>query len=115
MVVRLDAVGDRTTAELLRGTHLAVSREEVEAPPPLLQPEPRVRERVSAERAADGVAVVHGGTAEWLALTLDAEHPEAREELLDRLRRLGVQRALARLGVRTGERVRIGEAELTWE
>ena len=33
MVVRLDAVGDRTTAESLRGTHLAVSREEVEAPP----------------------------------------------------------------------------------
>ena len=92
-----------------------LEREEVEAPPPLLQPEPRVRERVSAERAADGVAVVHGRTAEWLALTLDAEHPEAREELLDRLRRLGVQRALTRLGVRTGERVRIGEAEITWE
>ena len=33
LVVRLDAVGDRTTAESLRGTHLAVSREEVEAPP----------------------------------------------------------------------------------
>ena len=92
-----------------------LEREEVEAPPPLLQPESRVRERVSAERAADGVAVVHGRTAEWLALTLDAEHPEAREELLDRLRRLGVQRALTRLGVRTGERVRIGEAEITWE
>ena len=89
---------------------------EVESvPPPLLQPEPRVRERVRAERGRDGTAVVHGRTAEWLALTLDAEEDEARQELLDRLRRLGVQRALTRLGVRSGERVRIGEVELTWE
>ena len=94
----------------------ALDREaESPPPPPLLQPEPRVRERVRAERAADGTAVVHGRTAEWLALTLDHDEPEAREELLDRLRRLGVQRELSRLGVRVGERVRIGEAELTWE
>lgn len=33
MVVRLDAIGDRTTAESLRGTHLAVSHGEIEAPP----------------------------------------------------------------------------------
>ena len=97
-----------------------VLREQLEhevesAPPPLLQPEPRVRERVRAERGRDGTAVVHGRTAEWLALTLDAEEDEARQELLDRLRRLGVQRALTRLGVRSGERVRIGEVELTWE
>lgn len=84
-------------------------------PPPLLQPEPRVRERVRAERAADGTAVVHGPTAEWLAMTLDIEDLEAREELLDRLKRLGVQRALTRLGVRMGERIRVGEVELTWE
>ena len=97
-----------------------VLREELEREaeaehPPVLRPEPRVRERVRAERDADGVAVVHGRTAEWLALTLDAEDEEAREELFDRLKRLGVQRALARLGVRPGERVRVGEVELTWE
>ena len=85
------------------------------APPPVLRPEPRVRERVRAERDRNGTAVVHGRTAEWLALTLDTEEVEAREELLDRLRRLGVQRALTRLGVRAGERVRIGEVELTWD
>ena len=33
LVVRLDAVGDRTTAESLRGSHLTVPREEV-APAP---------------------------------------------------------------------------------
>ena len=97
-----------------------VLREELEReaeaePRPVLRPEPRVRERVRAERDADGLAVVHGRTAEWLALTLDAEDEEAREELFDRLKRLGVQRALARIGVRPGERVRVGEVELTWE
>jgi 16S rRNA processing protein RimM len=32
LVVRLDAVGDRTTAESLRGSHLAVPLDEVEPP-----------------------------------------------------------------------------------
>ena len=33
LVVRLDAVGDRTTAESLRGSHLAVPREAIDPPP----------------------------------------------------------------------------------
>ena len=33
LLVRLDAVGDRTTAESLRGSHLAVPLDEVEPPP----------------------------------------------------------------------------------
>ena len=33
LVVLLDAVGDRTTAESLRGSHLAVTREDVDPPP----------------------------------------------------------------------------------
>ena len=85
------------------------------AAPPLLQPEPRVRERVRAERNAAGVVVVRGRTAEWLAATLDSEDAEARQELLDRLRRLGVQRALTRAGVEPGELVQIGVVELRWE
>ena len=83
-------------------------------PPPLLQPEPRVRERVHVERDASGVAVVRGRTAEWLAATLDSEDAEARQELFDRLRRLGLQRALTRAGVEPGELVRIGAVELRW-
>ena len=85
------------------------------APPPALRPEPRVRERVRVERDATGMAVVRGRTAEWLAATLDTEDGEARQELLDRLRRLGVQRALTREGVEPGDLVRIGAVELRWE
>ena len=32
--MRLDAISDRTTAESLRGSHLAVLRENVDSPPP---------------------------------------------------------------------------------
>ena len=33
LIVQFDAVGDRTTAESLRGSHLTVPREDVEPPP----------------------------------------------------------------------------------
>ena len=33
LVVRLDAVADRNTAESLRGSHLAVPREDIDSPP----------------------------------------------------------------------------------
>ncbi len=89
-------------------------REKREAPLPVLRPEPR-RARVEAARAADGVAVVRGATAEWLASTFDVNEFEARHELIDRLRRLGTGRALDRLGVKPGERVRIGATELEWD
>jgi GTP-binding protein len=85
-----------------------------EAPAPVLRPEPR-RARVEAVRDAQGVAVVRGQTAEWLARTFDVSDYEARRELLDRLKRLGVARALQRIGVQSGERVLVGETELEWE
>jgi len=98
--------------ELLREQR---AQEVAATPPPVLRPEPRTRERVRVERDAAGLPVVYGRTAEWLAATLDTENEEARQELLDRLRRLGVQRALRREGVEPGDLVRIGAVELRWE
>jgi GTP-binding protein len=92
----------------------AREREVDEAPVPVLKPEPR-RRRVEAERASDGTAVVVGQTAEWLAQTFDTGDFDARRELIDRLKRLGVGRALQRVKVQPGERVRIGVTELEWE
>ena len=80
---------------------------------PILRPEPR-RQRFEAERDAKGVAIVRGATPEWLANTLDLDNFEARQELFDRLRRLGVGRALDRLKVKPGERVLIGKVEVEW-
>ena len=90
------------------------ARAALETPPPLVYARIR-RPRAEAARAPDGMAVVRGPTAEWLAATFDLQDEDARQELLDRLRRLGVARALQRIGVRSGERVRIGAVELTWE
>lgn len=92
----------------------ARAREVEEEPVPVLHPEPR-RRRVDAERASDGVAVVTGQTAEWLAQTFDTNDYDARRELIDRLKRLGVGRALQRVKVQPGERVRIGITEMEWE
>lgn len=106
------------TAELARRAFALLQAERArlvaETPPPAVQARVR-RPRAEATRALDGTAVVRGPTAEWLAATFDLQDDDARQELLDRLRRLGVARALQRLGVRSGERVRIGAVELTWE
>jgi Obg family GTPase CgtA-like protein len=82
-------------------------------PLPVIRPEPR-RQRFDAIRDEDGVAVVTGNTPEWLANTLNLNDFEARQELFDRLRKLGVGRALERLKVQAGERVRIGKVEVDW-
>ena len=89
-------------------------REVVEAQPVILHP-PAHRERYEAELAADGVPTVRGATPEWLASTFDLEDDEARFELFDRLRRLGVGRSLRRLGVKAGDHIRVGEVDLRWE
>ena len=93
---------------------LGAERErEVHEAAPILRPEPQ-RRRVEVERDAKGMAVVRGQTAEWLARTFDVDDYEAKRELLDRLNRLGVGRALQRAGVKDGDRVRIGDVELEW-
>ena len=61
------------------------------------------------------MAVVDGATPNWLAQTLPLDEREAREEFYQRLRRMGVQRALTRLRVKDGERIRVGGVELAWE
>ena len=82
---------------------------------PVLTPAPARRARFEAARAADGVVEVAGPTPAWLARTLDLGDREPRAEFFSRMRRLGLHRALARLGVQQGERVRIGGVPVTWE
>ncbi len=66
-------------------------------------------------RGADGVAEVHSHTAEWFSATLDLADPEARGELFRRLQLMGIARALERLGVKGGDRVRVGTVDISWE
>ena len=91
-------------------------REEGEgAPPPRVEPREVRRDRFQIERDAAGGVVVRGRTPEWLAATFDLEDGEAREELLDRLRRLGLARALSREGVTPGTTIHVGDVALVWE
>ena len=81
---------------------------------PVLRPPPR-RRRFEVSRGPDGVAEVAGHTPEWLAATLDTGDEEARGELFRRLQVMGIARALERVGVERGDRVRIGSVEIVWE
>ena len=72
----------------------------------------------------EGFSVVREGTNEWRVKGRPAERAVALADLTDpdaltyvqqRLRRLGVERALVRAGVAEGDIVRIGGMELTYE
>ncbi len=82
---------------------------------PVLTPAPKRTGRYEAYRDEDGVAVIDGPTPNWLALTLDLHDRDPREEFFTRLRRMGVHRALRRLGVKDGDQVRVGDVEVRWE
>lgn len=97
------------------GEQLLREQGEASLPPRVELREVR-RERFRIERDEDdGRVVVRGRTPEWLAATFDLDDAEAREELLDRLRRLGLARALSREGVAPGTTIRVGGVELVWE
>ncbi len=113
----ISAATRESTDDLARRT-LQVLRETIEAeragrPPPVLQPPPK-RQRFTVRRTDAGV-VVEGRSPERWAQTLPLHEEEARQELLYRLRRMGVAKALAREGVVPGELVRIGGVDLLWE
>ncbi len=65
-------------------------------------------------READGVWRVQGRIAERVVAMADLTNVEALEYVQERLRRLGVEKALARAGAREGELVRIGPVELEY-
>jgi GTP-binding protein len=78
---------------------------------PVLRPRGRDRLEVEPE---DGVFVVHGEQAEVAALKLGEGGYEAQDELQERLRRLGLEKAMRRAGANPGDRMRIGAVELEW-
>jgi GTP-binding protein len=62
----------------------------------------------------DGVYRVVGKVAERAVALNDVTTDEAADYVQGRLRRLGVDRALARAGARDGDLVHIGELAFTW-
>jgi GTP-binding protein len=70
---------------------------------------------VSVQRADDGSWLVVGRAAERAVALSDLTIPEALEYAQTRLKSLGVDRALARAGVRSGDVVRVGTFEFEYE
>jgi GTP-binding protein len=75
---------------------------------------PRGRERLDVELVEEGVFEVRGEKAEQDALKLGEGGYEALDELQDRLRRQGIERAMRRAGAKPGDTLRIAGVELEW-
>jgi GTP-binding protein len=83
------------------------------------EPEPFVvlrplEEGFRIQRDDDGAWRVSGRNAERVVAMADLTNIEAIEYVQDRLRRMGVERALARAGAREGDVVRVGPVELEY-
>ena len=76
------------------------------------RPEP---EGVVVERAVDGAWVIRGRRAERAVAISDITNADALAYVQHRLKRMGVDRALARAGARSGEMVHIGGFTFEYE
>jgi GTP-binding protein len=107
--MRMSAVTGLGVGDLLHRAAALVGEARAAQPGPetyvVHRPEP---EGVQVERADDGAYVVVGRPAERAVAVNDLTNPQALEYVRHRLRRLGVDRALARAGVRPGDLVRVG-------
>ena len=71
-------------------------------------------EGLAVERPEPGVFVLSGRAASRAVGFSDLTDSGALDEALRRLRRLGVDRVLARAGARDGDEVRVGDLSFTW-
>jgi GTP-binding protein len=72
-------------------------------------------EEIEVERAADGSFVVVGRAALRAVSLSDLTNDDAVDYMQHRLRRLGVERALVRAGVRDGDTVHLGALSFTYQ
>jgi GTPase len=71
-------------------------------------------EGVAVQRSGAEAWVVQGRAAERAVALSDLNDPGAQAEVVRRLRRLGVDRALARAGARDGDEITVGAMTFTW-
>jgi len=107
----ISAVTGAGVGELVGRLSTMVTQAREAAGPPvafvLHRPEP---DGIRVERVDDGAFVVVGREAERAVAVNDLTDLQAAAWVADRLRRLGVDRALARAGIQPGDLVRVGTA-----
>jgi GTP-binding protein len=115
--LRISAVTGEGVPDLLHRLAALVASARSEAPSgpakfTVHRPEP---EGVRVERDGSGALVVLGRQAERAVAVSDLTDPQALDYVRGRLRRLGVDRALARAGAREGDVVRIGSFSFDYQ
>lgn len=75
---------------------------------------PKGRERLDVQQLGEGVFAVYGERVEQDALKLGEGGYEALDELQDRLKRQGLEKALRRAGARPGDKLHVGAVVLEW-
>ena len=114
--LRISAITSEGIPELLGRVAQLVSEARAAQPPPeqyvVHRPAP---EGVLVERADDGAFIVRGRPAERAVAVSDITNAQALAYVQQRLKRLGVDRALARAGAREGDLVRIGGFTFEYE
>jgi len=93
---------------------VADARESEPAPNTFVVHRPVPTEGIHIEREIDGAWRVVGRSAERAVALSDLTNPEALEYAQDRLRGLGVDKTLARLGAKPGDVVRVGAFEFDY-
>ena len=114
---RLSSVTGEGVPEVLGELSRMVTEARVGEPvleaPVVHRPLPRAQE-ATVSRGDDGAWTVQGRAAARAVALSDLTDPGAQTYVQDRLRSLGVERALAKAGAVTGDEVRIGDFSFTY-
>ncbi len=105
------------TRELLQVLQRMLAEERAISPTvsPKALPVLRPQERDRLDVVEDGESfVVTGRKAQEHALKLGEGGYEALDELQERLRRMGLEKAMKRAGARPGDRMKVGSVDLEW-
>ncbi|HEY6471601.1 MAG TPA: GTPase ObgE [Acidimicrobiales bacterium] len=109
----VDALVDHV-AVLVQGARAATTAGEADLAASEIVVHRPVPEGVDVRRTGSGAWLVLGRAAERAVAFSDLTDAGAQEEAVRRLRRLGVDRALARAGAHEGDEVTVGAMTFTW-
>jgi len=106
---------DELTAELMALVNVERARAAAAEPEDLPIIRPPSEERFTVARAGDGRFVVEGYRPVTFVQMMDTGMAGAQDEIIRRLERWGIAKALRQAGAERGDTIVFGEIELTWE
>ena len=106
---------DELTAELMALVNVERARAAAAEPEDLPIIRPPSEERFTVARAGDGRFVVEGYRPVTFVQMMDTGMAGAQDEIIRRLERWGIAKALRQAGAERGDTIAFGEVELTWE